>query len=199
MTFYVSIVKKRILLSLALFAATTVVYAQNTTEQCYRGNFEIGYFYNGGESDTYRYAANMISINTSHGFQFNPYLYLGAGMGFHFYKKHENKYAKRAESVEIPLFFNVRGIIGTGKICVFADAKAGAYLTESMYPYLGLLMGLRFATDEKKAITFSFGYESSSLDFLDRRYNYVHFVEVESNTTKKASVQGISFKVGFEF
>lgn len=195
---------KKILFAVATLFAVSAVSAQNLAEKCYRGNVDLGYMYSGGNDSGIMYGADMIAINTSHGYQFNQHLFLGAGIGFHFYQKHESTFVKRAESVEIPLFVNVRGTIGKGKTSVFADLKAGAYASENMYKYLNGMLGLRFATDEKKAVTVSFGMELVDLQFLYRHYEYTHdsqwnSITIETTDPRKAEVPGLSLKVGYDF
>lgn len=69
---------KKILLAFILLVVKSTSFAQkqNFASQCYRGNVELGYLYNGGGSSQYSYAADMVSINTSHG-----YLFKSAGLG----------------------------------------------------------------------------------------------------------------------
>ena len=48
--------------------------AQNTARNCYRGSVDAGYSVGIGDYDFGRF-----EINTSHGYQINPYLFIVAG------------------------------------------------------------------------------------------------------------------------
>ncbi len=85
--------------------ASFTTYAQEQSKG-YRGFAEVGYGIGVGDYDFGRF-----SIETSHGYQFNHYIFLGAGLGFQFSSKYETKgmeYAldKRDSKVDIPIFFH---------------------------------------------------------------------------------------------
>ena len=63
-------------------SAFMVSNAQNTSGKCYRGFVDAGYDVGIGDYDFGRFV-----INTTHGYQFNPYIFLGAGTGLHFMSK----------------------------------------------------------------------------------------------------------------
>ena len=48
--------------------------AQNVSGKCYRGFADLGYTIGLGD-----YKMGRFEINTSHGYQFSPYFFLGAG------------------------------------------------------------------------------------------------------------------------
>ena len=69
------------LLAISTLLSLTVgnVHAQPLQSNCYRGNVEAGYSVGIGDYDFGRF-----EVNTTHGYQFNPYIFLGAGAGLHF-------------------------------------------------------------------------------------------------------------------
>ena len=82
--------------------------AQSSTNGGYRGFIDAGYSIGVGD-----YEFGRFKVNTSHGYQFNPYLSLGAGAGMHFMSSYETKGMTipldvRDSQVDIPLFANVR-------------------------------------------------------------------------------------------
>ena len=58
---------------------TSMAHSQNVAKNCYRGFVDAGYSFGIGD-----YKFGRFEINTTHGYQFNPYFFLGAGLGFHF-------------------------------------------------------------------------------------------------------------------
>ena len=73
--------KKTWLLAICIIfcVTTSKVQAQTLESNCYRGNVEAGYSVGIGDYDSERF-----EINTTHGYQFNPYFFLGVGTGIHF-------------------------------------------------------------------------------------------------------------------
>ena len=89
----------------------------------YRGMFDSGYC-----NYISQFAPSTVEITTSHGCQFNPYIYLGTGLGFDFTGEGEwggkfggNPYIKRESKVDIPLFFNARVNFTKTRFSPFAD------------------------------------------------------------------------------
>ena len=75
---------------------------------CYRGFIDAGYSIGVGD-----YEFDRFEVNTSHGYQFNPYLFLGAGAGLHFMSSYETKDMDipldvRDSKVDIPVFASIR-------------------------------------------------------------------------------------------
>ncbi len=65
---------------------------------------DLGYTIGVGDYDFGRF-----EISTTHGYQVNPYFFLGGGVGFHFMQSYETKgmeiaLDKRDSKVSIPLF-----------------------------------------------------------------------------------------------
>ena len=75
---------KKLSFIVTLMLFTSVVNAQNLTGNSYRGFVDAGYSIGIGD-----YEFGRFEVNTSHGYQFNPYFFLGAGMGFHFMSSYE--------------------------------------------------------------------------------------------------------------
>src|SRR5574344_1019039 len=100
--------KKIIFILSALFAMAQSMSAQNVSGQCYRGFADAGYTVGIGD-----YEFGRFEVNTSHGYQINPYIFLGAGAGFHFMPKYETPNMTialdtRDSKVDIPVFANAR-------------------------------------------------------------------------------------------
>lgn len=68
----------------ALLPCVLSIHGQNVSRNCYRGFIDAGYSIGVGD-----YEFGRFEVNTSHGYQFNSYLFLGAGAGLHFMSSYE--------------------------------------------------------------------------------------------------------------
>ena len=109
----------------------------------YHGEVNFGYSIGLSKSDISRY-----EINTTHGYQFNPYLFVGAGIGLH-----------AADGfADVPLYAAARATFVDGSITPFVDGKVGCYVTHGAGVYASVSVGCRFATWYKQGINLSVGY-----------------------------------------
>ena len=190
---------KKSLVSLAFLIASQMVSAQNTSGSCYRGFVDGGYTIGIGD-----YEFGRFEINTSHGYQINPFFFIGGGLGLHFMPEYKTKgmdipLDQRESKVDIPVFANLRANFSKGKITPFVDGKAGTYVTNNGGLYLNLSAGCRFAVNEKQAVNVSVGYTTEELEFesfksfiSSRNMDYV-------TSPRKLTAEGIAIKVGYEF
>lgn len=151
--------------------------------QGYRGFVDFGYTVGVGD-----FATGRVELTTSHGYQINPYIFIGGGTGFQFY--HE------AESVVLPLFADFRANFTNGHIVPFVGIKLGYSfdLSDSFSGlgfYLNPAVGVKFMLSDKQALNLSIGYTMQSADAY--YYSSGYFYSSTEN------MGGISFKVGFEF
>ena len=173
--------------------------AQSGSNGYYRGFIDAGYSIGVGD-----YEFGRFEVNTSHGCQFNPYLFLGAGVGLHFMSSYETKGMSipldvRDSQVDIPVFANIRCNFSKKKVSPFVDLKGGTYVTNNGGLYVNASTGLRFAINEKQAVNIAIGYASEKLEFdtLDRFSSYTSM-----NYTRRPSkcdTEAITLKVGLEF
>ena len=81
---------------IAILLAATMAFAINSNAQSmqsgYKGHVEAGYSVGIGDYDFGRF-----EVNTTHGYQVNPYIFLGAGTGLHFMSSY------KTGDMEIPL------------------------------------------------------------------------------------------------
>ena len=166
---------------------------------CYRGFIDAGYSIGVGD-----YEFGRFEVNTSHGYQFNPYFFLGAGAGLHFMSSYETKDMDipldvRDSQVDIPVFANIRCNFSKKKVSPFVDVKGGTYVTNNGGLYVNASAGCRFAINEKQAVSFAVGYASEKLEFET-------FDRFTSNTSmnytrspRKLDTEAITLKLGFEF
>lgn len=191
--------KKLVLILLVFCAMSQNAICQNVSSKCYRGFFDAGYTLGVGDFDFGR-----IEINTSHGYQINPYVFLGAGMGFHFMPEYKTPDMQipldiRDSKVDIPIFANAHVNFMKTKFCPFLDIKGGTYVTNNGGLYLNGSAGLRIATNEKQAINISLGYTLENLEF-ETFASFKSYKNMDYYREGRVlQAEGISLKIGYEF
>lgn len=190
---------KKIFLVLAVLLTTLSSFAQEQSKG-YRGFADLGYGIGVGD-----YEFGRFSIETSHGYQFNHYIFLGAGVGFQFSSKYETpgmEYAldKRDSKVDIPLFANVHINILKKKFSPFIDLKGGAYVNNGGGAYINAAAGLRIATTARQAVNITVGYAFQQLEFetFGRFTNPGHSMSY-TRDPRRLDTEAVTIKVGYEF
>lgn len=192
---------KRFILIFVLTLACVMSYAQsNTYGGGYRGFADLGYTIGVGDYDFGRF-----EISTTHGYQVNPYFFVGGGVGFHFmesYKTPGMEYSldERKSKVSIPLFADFRGTIGKKRFSPFVDLKLGYFVTNNDGFYGNLSAGCRMALKGKQGISLSIGYTYEKLEFetFERFTNPGHNMNY-TRSPRKLDCEGISLKLAYEF
>lgn len=175
------------------------IAAQNTASKCYRGYTDVGYSFDLGD-----YEFGRFEINTTHGYQFSPYFFLGAGLGLHFASEYKTPDMEipldiRESKVDIPLFADVHINFLKKKVTPFFDLKAGTYVNNNGGEYICASVGCRFAINSKQAINLIFGYASEKLEFetfekFTSKYNLDY-----TRKSNKLSTEVWNLRLGFEF
>ncbi len=192
---------KKIFIILAICCTLLSANAQdNTFGGGYRGFADLGYTIGVGD-----YEFGRFEISTTHGYQVNPYFFIGGGVGFHFMSSYETKgmeYAldKRDSKVSIPLFADFRGTFSKRKFAPFVDLKLGYFVTNNDGFYGNISAGCRMALKGKQGISLSIGYTYEKLEFqtFDRFTNSGHNMNY-TRSPRKLDCEGISIKLGYEF
>ncbi len=191
---------KKLLLFLVVFCALPM--CAQSVEKGYRGSVEGGYAVNTGST----FGINWTEINTIHGYQATPNLFVGAGVGFHFMpelKKAEidgRPHWKRESKMEIPVFADFKWIILKKKVTPFVDLRLGHNVSNGSGMYTSVGAGCRFALNNNQAIYALASYTTHKLKFEESymitKANYSYswaYKEFEEN------LSNLSVKVGFEF
>ena len=142
-----------------------------------------------GNNVTYFYTG----VSTSHGYQFNPNLFLGAGLSI--------EYNKHSDSFIVPVFLQVRTDQKFGKFTPFGDLRLGYSCTDGGGIYASPTIGYRFNWGRKAAINIGVGMtvKGSSYDVFDivtgdDGYQYMKYAG-RSHQTKLM----FAFRIGFDF
>lgn len=165
----------------------------------YKGHVETGYSVGIGDYDFGRF-----EVNTTHGYQVNPYIFLGAGTGLHFMSSYKTGDMEipldvRDSKVDIPVFANFRSNFTKGKISPFFDIKGGTFVTNNGGLYVVASLGVRYALNNKQGLSLSVGYAAEKLEFETfERFNGRYDM---SYTRKPATydTESVSVKLGFDF
>ena len=149
----------------------------------YKGFVDLGYTAGVGD-----YGTGRVELTTSHGYQFNSYLFVGGGTGFQYY--HE------AETFTMPIFADIRANFMKGPIVPFVGFKAGYTFDLSedaggLGCYLSPSAGVKLAVSSGVALNLSVGYTAQMVNIDYEDYSGYYSGHVTLN--------GVSFKVGIEF
>ena len=193
----------KVMKKIAILLAATMAFAINSNAQSmqsgYKGHVEAGYSVGIGDYDFGRF-----EVNTTHGYQVNPYIFLGAGTGLHFMSSYKTGDMEipldvRDSKVDIPVFANFRSNFTKGKISPFFDIKGGTFVTNNGGLYVVASLGVRYALNSKQGLSLSVGYAAEKLEFETfERFNGRYDM---SYTRKPATydTESVSVKLGFDF
>lgn len=165
----------------------------------YHGFTDLGYTIGFGD-----YKLGRFELSSTHGYQINPYLFVGAGLGIQFMSEYKTPGMDipldyRDFLVDVPFYANVRLTMINGPISPFIDGKCGYYLTHHGALYLNASVGCRFSTWGRQAVNVYIGYSNENLEFktFDKFYspNNMDYKRVKRNL----ATEGLTIKLGYEF
>ncbi|MFI3239229.1 MAG: hypothetical protein R3Y22_01365 [Bacteroidales bacterium] len=135
----------------------------------YLGMIDVQYGFGIGQERN-----NIFGFETSFGYQFNKYFYLGGGLALNFHNPVLSSYPLRADKNEndetindpeysntpfVPLYINVRSqLYESDKITPFIDLKVGSSVLNYVGLYLAPSIGVHFPLTKSLAINVSLGY-----------------------------------------
>ncbi len=150
-------------------------------QQGYRGFVDVSGIIGVGD-----YSDSRIGISTSHGYQFNPYLFLGGGIA--------TNYHFGPEKFFLPIYVHLRSEFLNHSYSPFADLRIGySFFINPIQArggfYTEALIGYRFAVGEKIGISVGVGYSlQMRTDFYrNKEFSWDHYEH------------GINIRVGFDF
>jgi hypothetical protein len=192
---------KRLVITLFICSISLCGFAQ--IKKGYHGFVDAGY----AQELTGTLGISWIELNTVHGYQFNPYIFVGGGLGIHYVPEFKEgdisgkPYWKRDKSQQIPIFANVRWTILDKKITPFIDAKLGFDVTKDTGLYETIGVGCRFGLKNNKAINVKLSYEGRTLeiDNFKSEFNKYTYESYYYYTSSEEHQNNISLTVGFEF
>lgn len=134
----------------------------------FTGIMETSYLFKQGP-----YGIDRFKLNLINGYQFNPYVYLGVGVGYRYYFN--------SSIPIIPIFGDLRVYVLNNKYSPFISFAAGYsyYLLndfKEVGPMINPKIGLCIKQYEKTLIQFGFEFEAQLASFYDR-YFHITFEE----------------------
>ncbi len=138
----------------------------------YKGFVETGYAFDISDSN-----ADRIDVSTTHGYQFNNYLFVGGGAGVSYYSD--------ADLYSVPVFASFRANFMNKRITPFADTTAGYSVGDVEGAFATAGIGVRFGLARKMA--------------LNLKVEYVYQEYGDDYYYNSGSASNIGIKLGFEF
>jgi hypothetical protein len=135
-----------------------------------------------------------VELSPSIGYQIHPYLYMGAGLGLHYYIDAVNFYSSASPLVLSP-FADIRSNFTDDAVTPFLGIKAG-YTFSIKGLYIASSLGLKFKTGAHTAMSLSLGYTYQSAETVD-----IYISDSKKNNKAEINdrnIGGISVRIGFE-
>lgn len=112
----------------------------------------------------------MLGGTTSHGYQFNNWLYVGGGAGFEYNPSWKSYHSSETRFI-IPIFAEARADACWGRFTPFLSVRLGANVANHGGIYFSPIVGYRFNWGRRCAINFGLG-----LNLFGRRYTFPNYV-----------------------
>ncbi len=149
---------------------------KNTHSRGYVGIVETGYVHGVGGLEASRFKMDFIN-----GYQFNPYLSLGLGVGVRIYEN---------EEYNLPIYLDARFTFTEQKVSPYISLGGGVNILE-IDPHLAASIGVLWRTSDKLAVKFGIGYEYQNI--------YIEYATASSSSSMSHDTGGIAFSLGVVF
>ena len=131
---------------------TTTINVDKAPFKGYKGMFDLTYGVGVGDVESSR-----LGISTVHGYQINPYIYVGAGLGVNYYLDDD--------LFNVPIFADARLTWPVSRAAaLFFDYRIGYSAGDVEGFYMAPSFGIRLG--RKSAFNFSIGYEYQGCDVI---------------------------------
>lgn len=165
--------------------------------KAYMGMVEAGYGFGVGD-----WAADRFNVNIINGYQFNPYLAIGLGVGFRYYSYeyysggYYGTYYTKAHDYTVPIFAHIRANFLNRGVSPFVAVNLGYNVSISGGFFGGFMfeptLGAAFRISNRNSMTFGISY---TMDRVKYSYGSSYYGYYED----KAMGGAINLKVGFTF
>ncbi|MDD2961150.1 MAG: hypothetical protein PHR45_03590 [Muribaculaceae bacterium] len=186
---------------------------KNYNTQRFRGFIDFGYGLGIGSPRN-----NVFLIETSFGYQFSHYLYVGGGLGVNFHKADLDSYPWRQDKGEvaptrndpdwkfpfIPIYLNIRSQLYEGnRFTPYADLKIGASILNYYGFFMSPSIGIHIPTASFLALNIGVGYTMQQAHYkLWTRGETPGAIPDGSGSSylnKNILLSSVSLKIGLEF
>lgn len=167
---------KKSLFFLLLAMASVSLCAQSLKGNSYKGYADFS-LSPGNDGVYYKVNTMGYALTTSQGYQINPYIYLGAGLGVHLYSMDNLE-----TSVALPIFANFRVNFTKTKVSPFFDAKIGYSVVDLKGLYLSPSLGVRIGLSDNLGLNIKVGYSAQKFTYWAYKYtikdSYIHSANI---------------------
>lgn len=146
----------------------------------YQGSVDVGYSLGVGF-----WKFDRVEFSTSHGCLINPYIYVGAGVGVHYFYN-----VFDSSAVSVPIFADFRGNFLQGELKPFVNFRIGYSVADTDGLYLSPSVGVSF-----KRFDISVGYSYQSTPIVWGEWDETSAIYYKDSVNLGA----ITFKVGVRF
>ena len=165
------------ILRLLMVSVALITVSVCSAQRGYRGMIEGGRTFHLEET-----TLQSTEFSTTHGYQFNPYLFIGAGVGFHFT-------SSETDMTYMPLYLDLRANLMRTKVSPFIDVKTGYTVLDAKGVYLNSSVGVNYNFYRLLSVYLKVGYTYQKVDS-----------PIYANSDKEYdNIGGITAKIGFEF
>ena len=141
-------------------------------------------------------------FSTAHGYQFKPWLFVGAGAGMKVsHKKHiKEGYGIRGDFYMFPVFADIRFDLLKNKCSPYLDCRVGYTLGDKAFGIMfNPSVGCRIGLTDQLAINASLGYSTQSTDMVVYSVNNTAIKHTEAGNWQNNPYHCLSIKLGIEF
>ena len=166
-------------------------------QQGYRGFVDLEYYVS-----IDAISEDHFGFSTVHGYQFKPWLFVGAGAGMKIsHKKHyKDEYGKKEDFFMFPVFADIRFDMLKSKCSPYLDCRIGYTLGGKAFGIMfNPSMGCRIGLTDKLAINASLGYSTQSTDMVVYTVKKTMIRHSETGNWQNNPYHCLSIKMGIEF
>lgn len=176
----------------------------------YRGFAEIGYTPAAGN-----WKDDRLNLTTSHGYQVNPYFFVGAGVGvFYFIDKWPKEFIfdmskvtgvndlptdRKKGNIAVPVFLNLRAYFMDSNISPYFDAKVGYSPFDLKGFFANPSFGVSYGVTDRIALNLGVGYEMFNVKIKNYKLSPIPDRKGFKTSSENKTLSGISLRFGVEF
>lgn len=176
----------------------------------YRGFAEIGYTPAAGN-----WKDDRLNLTTSHGYQVNPYFFVGAGVGvFYFIDKWPKEFIfdmskvtgvndlptdQKKGNIAVPVFLNLRAYFMDSNISPYFDAKVGYSPFDLKGFFANPSFGVSYGVTDRIALNLGVGYEMFNVKIKNYKLSPIPDRKGFKTSSENKTLSGISLRFGVEF
>lgn len=133
-----------------------------------------------------------VAISTVHGYQINPYFFVGAGISLNIWGRVNSGKAQFG----MPIFANIKITPLKNYITPVVDVRLGSSVGDIKGLYFNPQAGIHIGVRNRSAVNIMVGYQLQKMDGYDVKYNAAGDMLMKK---KKVNCEGLALRVQWEF